>query len=93
MENLHRNFCGQVALCKECLFPYQRTELKDDHCTQCYDELHPPTPEPEVQPELPPPQPIQSESNLNDLVKLLQKQIEQQAQVIDLLQAQAKTFE
>ena len=62
MENLHRNFCGQVALCKECIHPYQRTELKDDYCPQCYNELHPPTPEPEIepevlltQPELPPP--------------------------------------
>ena len=100
MENLHRNFCGQVALCKEYIHPYQRTDLKDNLCTQCYDELYPPTPEPEpepevlpIQPELPLPLPTLPEPNLNDLIKLLQKQIEQQAQVIDLLQEQAKTFE
>ena len=32
IENLHRNFREQVALCKEYLHPYQRTELKDDYC-------------------------------------------------------------
>ena len=60
IENLHRNFCGQVTLCKECLHPYQRTELKDDYCFQCYDELYPPTLmlKPEKKPEV---LPIQSE--------------------------------
>ena len=60
IENLHRNFCEQVTLCKECLHPYQRTELKDDYCFQCYDELYPPTPmlELEKKPEV---LPIQSE--------------------------------
>ena len=87
IENLHKNFCEQVALCKECLHPYQKTELKDDYCFQYYDELYLLTPmlEPEKKPEvlliqskLFPQLQAQPEPDLNDLIKLLQKQIKQQ---------------
>ena len=40
-----------------------------------------------IQSELPPQPQTQPEPDLNNLIKSLQKQIEQQAQVIDLLQA------
>ena len=81
----------------------QKEELEQykKYCQECYDELNS-TPEPEVesqpkilpiQSELPSQPQVQPEPDQSELIKLLQQQIEQQAQIIALLQAQAKTFE
>src|SRR5437868_7270397 len=83
--------------------PKQREELEqfEEYCQEYYDELNP-TPEPEVesqpdilsiQPELPSQPQVQLELDQSELIKLLQQQVKQQAQIIALLQAQAKTFE
>src|SRR5207248_10111738 len=96
LENLQKNFNNKVALYKSCFMPKQKEELEqyEEYCQECYDELNS-TPEPEVesQPELPPQPQVQLEPNQSELIKLLQQQVEQQAQIIALLQAQAKTFE
>ena len=104
MENLQRNFQGTVGLCKECIMAKKNTELEqfNSYCEECYKALHPP-PDPEVlspptspTPELPIVAPIKTVSTTlepTDLVPLLQEQIRQQAQIIALLQEQAKTFE
>src|SRR6266516_7605644 len=81
----------------------QKEELEqyEEYCQEYYDELNL-TPEPKVesqskilsiQPELPSQPQVQPELDQSELIKLLQQQIEQQAQIIALLQAQAKTFE
>ena len=102
LENLQKNFNNKVALCKSCFMPKQKEELEqyEEYCQECYTKLNP-TPEPEVEPqseilsiqlELPPQLQVQLEPDQSELIKLLQ-QVEQQAQIIALLQAQAKTFE
>jgi len=85
--------------------PEQKAELEqyEEYCQECHEELNPkPQPEPEAepqpedlptQPELPPLPQVQSKPDQDELIKLLQQQVEQQAQIIALLQAQAKTFE
>jgi hypothetical protein len=104
MENLQRNFQGTVGLCKECIMAKKNTELEqfDSYCEECYEALHPP-PDPEAlsPPTSPTPgspvvAPIKTAPAIlepTDLVPLLQEQIRQQAQIIALLQEQAKTFE
>ena len=103
MENLQRNFQGTVGLCKECIMAKKNTELEqfDSYCEECYEAFHPlPDPEILLPPTSPPPEspivaPIKTGSTILDptnLVPLLQEQIKQQAQIIALLQEQAKTF-
>ena len=92
MQNLQRNFCGNVALCKNCIMAKQKTELEqyNDFCQECHEELYPTPP---LEPMTPPPAQVQLDTSSNELVKLLQQQVEQQAQIINLLQTQLKTFE
>lgn len=103
IENLQRNFSNTVALCKSCFMPRHKTELEqyNEYCQECYNELYP-EPEPEVieetltpipEPELEPQVNSPINTNQSELIKLLEQQVEQQAQVIILLQTQAKTFE
>ena len=71
-------------------------EQYKDYCQECYEELNPKyEPEPElelqpevlpIQPELPPQPQVQPESDQSKLIRLLQQQVEQQAQIIALLQ-------
>ena len=70
----------------------QKTELEqyNDYCQEYHEELYP-TPPPEPTP--PQPAQVQLDTSSNELVKLLQQQVEQQAQIITLLQAQIKTSE
>ena len=105
IENLQRNFNNRVALCKNCFMPKQKAELEqyEEYCQECHEELNPkPQPEleaepqpddPTTQPELPSLPQVQPKPDQDELIKLLQQQVEQQAQIIALLQAQARTFE
>src|SRR5205814_7303223 len=92
LENLQKNFNNKVALCKICFIPKQKAELEqyEEYCQECYDKLNY-IPEPEVksqteilpiQPELPSQPQVQLEPDQSKLVKLLQQQVEQQAQII-----------
>ena len=92
MQNLQRNCCGNIALYKNCIMAKQKTELEqyNDFCQECHEELYPTPP---LEPMTPPPAQVQLDTSSNELVKLLQQQVEQQAQIINLLQTQLKTFE
>jgi hypothetical protein len=95
MENLQKNFQGTVGLCQNCLMAKKKTELEqyEAYCQECYEELYPPV-EPEPTPPSPPETPnLASTNETQKVIELLQDQIQQQAQIIELLQKQVQFVE
>ena len=99
LENLKKGCANKVALCKSCFLPRQKTELEqyDSYCPDCYEELYPqagPSNSQNTSPLTPKSDSelkessTQTNTDQSEIIKLLQQQVEQQAQTIALLRTQ-----
>ena len=94
IENLRKNFEGKVALCCECLFAKQCTELEvhQGYCDECYQELNQFTLENEIKVE---------EESQNDIVEQMEisedtiseKGKDEKDQIIERLEARIQHLE